>query len=151
VNLSNSFTLEALVFSETATRRGIPNVPNDEQVFNLTELAQSLERVQSLLGFPLHISSGFRSPKLNSIIGGSVNSAHLEGYACDFTCESFGTPLEVCKAIAGSDIAFDQCIYEGGKINGGGWAHFSIAPSMRGQTLTATFTNGIPHYTNGLA
>jgi len=145
MNLSNSFTLSALTFSETAVRRGIPNVPNDEQVFNLTELAQSLDRVQLLLGFPLHISSGFRSPKLNSIIGGSVNSAHLEGYAADFTCESFGTPLEVCKAIAGSDISFDQVIQEGT------WVHMSVDHRMRRETLTAHFLAGKATYSPGLA
>ena len=58
VNLSNSFTLEQLIFSETAIRKGLDNTPNDEQIANLTELAQALERVQQLLG-PLHITSAY--------------------------------------------------------------------------------------------
>lgn len=143
MNLSNSFSLEQLTFSETAVRKDIPNVPNDEQIQNLTELAQSLERVQSLLGHPLHISSTFRSPKVNAAIGGSVTSAHMEGYASDFTCEAFGSPLEVCKAIAESEIPFDQIIYEYKS-----WCHFSCDPRMRKNTLTKVA--GEP-YTTGLA
>jgi hypothetical protein len=141
--LSKSFTLEALVFSETAVRKGIDNTPNDEQIANLTELAQSLERVRDLVG-ELHISSGFRSPKLNTVIGGSVNSAHTQGYAADFTASGFGSPLDVCKAIEGSGISFDQLIMEGT------WTHFSIDPRARQKTLTATFTDGKVTYTDGL-
>jgi hypothetical protein len=144
--LSKSFTLEALTFSEIAERRGISNVPNDEQIANLTELAQSLERVRDLVG-ELHISSGFRSPKLNTVIGGSVNSAHTQGYAADFTASGFGSPLDVCKAIEGSGISYDQLILEGGLS---GWTHFSIAPSMRREILTATFASGKVTYTDGL-
>src|SRR5689334_15932185 len=111
--LSNSFTLEQLTASTTALKRGIDNVPNDEQVANLTELAQTLERVRELLGHELYIDSAFKCPKLNTAVGGSVNSAHLEGYAADFVCPEFGSPLDVCKAIQGSGISFDQLIMEG--------------------------------------
>ena len=145
VNLSNSFTLEELTFSQTAVRKEIANVPNDEQIANLTDLAQSLERVQSLLGSELHISSGFRSPKLNAAIGGSVNSAHMEGYAADFVCPGFGGPKEICEAIRDSQIPFDQCIFEGT------WCHFSVDPRLRGEVLTASFSNGKPSYTSGIA
>jgi hypothetical protein len=145
--LSKSFTLEALIFSETAIRKGISNEPSDEQIQNLTELAQSLERVRDLVG-ELHISSGFRSPKLNTVIGGSVNSAHTQGYAADFTASGFGSPLDVCKAIEGSGISFDQLIMEGGK--NGGWTHISVDPRMRQEVLTATFINGTPIYAKGI-
>ena len=146
MNLSNSFTLEALTFSETAIRKDLDNTPNDEQISNLTELAQALERVVYLLGYPIHISSAFRSTKVNSAVGGSPTSAHMEGYAADFTCQAFGSPLEVCKYIAQSGIDFDQCIVEGGA-----WCHLSIDPRMRRETLTATFTGGKPVYTPGLS
>jgi hypothetical protein len=145
MNLSNSYSLAELTFSETAVRRSIANDPNPEQIINLTELAMALERVQVLLGFPLHISSAFRSPKLNAAVGGSASSAHMDGYAADFTCREFGSPLEVCKAIASSGIPFDQCIQEGT------WVHFSVAPAMRHETLTAHFAGGKATYTPGLA
>jgi hypothetical protein len=147
MNLSANFTLEALVFSETAVRRGLANDPNDEQIANLTELAQTLERVVLLFGFPLHIHSAFRSAKVNAAIGGSSHSAHMDGYAADFTCEQFGSPLAVCQAIASSGIPYDQLIQEGG-IHG--WTHISVAPALRKELLTAHFEGGKVTYTAGL-
>lgn len=143
MNLSNSFTLEQLTFSETATRKGISNVPTPEQIANLVDLAACLERVRELLG-PFHISSAFRSAKLNAAVGGSSGSAHLDGYAADIVCPGFGTPLEVCQALASSGIPFDQLIQEGG------WSHISVAPAMRQEVLTAHFNSGKVSYSEGL-
>ena len=145
MNLSASFSLASLTFSETAIRKGISNDPTPEQIANLTELALALEQVVILLGYPITIHSAFRSPKLNAAIGGSAHSAHMDGFAADFTCGQFGSPLEVCKAIAGSDIPFDQVITEGT------WCHFSVAPALRKETLTAHFDAGKVTYTTGLA
>jgi hypothetical protein len=151
MQLSEHFSLEQLTASVIATRKGIPNVPDADQVENLRLLAQYLENVQSLLGRVLVIDSAFRSLKLNSAIGGSSTSAHLEGYAADFVCPAFGTPREICEAIAGAEISFDQLIQEGATAEGGGWTHLSIAPAMRGEILTATFLNGKAVYSQGLA
>ena len=144
MNLSNNFTLEQLTASGVALKKGIPNVPNDEQKSNLTELAQALEGVQLLLG-KIYIDSAFRSPKLNSAVGGSTTSAHLQGYAADFVCPSFGSPKEICEALTGSGVHFDQLIQEGT------WVHISIDPRMRGEVLTAHFSDGRVSYTQGLA
>lgn len=144
-NLSNSFTLEQLTASTIALKRGISNVPNADQIENLKLLAATLDDVQQLLGSPLYIDSGFRCPKLNSAVGGSASSAHLEGYAADFVCPAFGSPLDICKAIEGSGIHFDQCIQEGT------WTHLSVDPRMRQQTLTAHFDNGKASYTTGIS
>jgi putative chitinase len=114
----------------------------------LVDLAATLEEVQRLVG-PIHINSAFRSARLNKEIGGSPHSAHLDGYACDFTAPGFGTPREVCQAIAGSGIPFDQIIAEGTQ-DGGGWCHLSVAPAMRKEVLTATFVSGKVVYSAGL-
>ncbi len=143
--LSNNLSLESLTFSETAVRRDLDNTPNPEQIQNLTELAQTLEKVMELLHGELHIHSAFRSIKVNLAVGGSASSAHLDGNACDFECPSFGSPLEVCKAIAGSEIPFDQLIQEGK------WVHLSIDHRMRRELLTASFIGGKASYTNGIA
>ena len=145
MNLSQNFTLESLTFSETAVRKGISNDPTPEQIANLTDLAMALEQVVILLGYPITIHSAFRSPKLNSLIGGSAHSAHMDGFAADFTCGQFGSPLEVCKAIAGSDIPFDQCIWEFKS-----WTHLSVDPRGRREVLTATSIDGKVAYLGGL-
>src|SRR5260221_4342738 len=144
MNLTDHFTLEELTSSAIGLRKGIANVPNADQIENLKLLAQTLERVQKLLGVTLHIDSAYRSIRVNLAVGGSAHSAHIDGYAGDFTAPGFGTPFDVCKAIEGSDIPFDQLIAEGN------WAHISIAPAMRRQVLTAHFLNGKVAYTQGL-
>ena len=92
----------------------------------------------------IRISSGYRSPELNAAIRGAKKSAHLEGYAADFTCPSFGSPREVVRAIAASVIEFDQCIYEGT------WVHISFDPDARRHVLTAHFGQGGTTYTEGV-
>ena len=105
VNLSPHFTLSDFTFSETAVRRGIDNTPDSEALDNLHTLAAGLEQVRYLLDAPIHVTSGYRSAKLNSAIGSSPTSDHVRGYAADFVCPGFGSPTEICRAIRDSDIA----------------------------------------------
>lgn len=157
--LSPHFKLSELTLSQAAVRHGVGNTPNPEQLANLYRTAAMLEQVRALLGNkPLVISSGFRSAAVNSLVGGSLKSAHLLGLAADFTCPSFGTPQQVCRAIVASGLAFDQCIYEGT------WVHLAAPPncdaaafadidpaSCRRSVLTARFTPGGPtRYVQGV-
>ena len=143
--LSQNFTLNEFIHSEVATRKGIDNTPPADVLANLHELAAQMEKVRDLLGAPIHINSGYRSPKVNAAVGGSTVSAHMTGQAVDFTCPTFGTPLEVAIEIAASDIEFDQLIAEGS------WIHLGIRGDMRRQVLTAHFNGGKATYTAGLA
>ena len=70
----------------------------------------------------------------------SLLKAHPKGFAADFICSQFGTPLKIVQALAKSKIKFDQLIMEQT------WVHVSFAPAMRQQILTATFTGGVPLY-----
>ncbi|VVE74031.1 peptidase M15 [Pandoraea captiosa] len=146
--LTAHFTLDELTHSQTADRRGIDNSAPDDIVANLTRVAHALERVRVLLGSrPVTISSGYRSPDLNRAVGGARNSAHLYGLAADFICPGYGTPLQICKAIAASNIDFDQLIQEGS------WVHLGLAKAgekARRQVLTANFSSGAATYREGL-
>lgn len=129
--LSPHFSLAEMTASQTAARKGLKNDPPDWVLENLTNTAEQMEKVRALLGHPILVSSGYRSPAVNRAVGGSTTSAHTQGYAVDFICPRFGTPLEVCQAIAGSDIAFDQLIEECAR-----WVHISFEHRLRGQVLT---------------
>ena len=144
MQLSEHFTLEELTFSQTATRKGINNEPSEAVKANLAVLAKGLERVRAILLCPLHISSGYRSVELNRAIGGTAKSAHIDGYAADFTAPAFGNPEAIVRQLKRTGIQCDQCIMEGGA--NGGWVHISFAPAMRNQFLTATFNNGVATY-----
>ena len=131
MQLSEHFSLEQLIQSETALERRIDNTPPPASVENLRRLAEGLEQVQALLESPLLISSGYRCPALNMAVGGSPGSQHVRGLAADFTCQDFGTPLAIAQAIGASDIEFDQCILEYGR-----WVHISFSAAPRGRLLT---------------
>lgn len=140
--LSAHFSFDELTLSQTAARLGLDNHPNTAELRSLLRLAARLEQVRTLLNAPLIISSGYRSIAVNRAIGGAAFSAHVRGLAADFTAPGYGTPRAVARAIAGSDIAFDQLIFEYGR-----WVHIGLAPASinpRRQILSAT-ADGIFH------
>ena len=141
--LSRWYTLSRLTASETAVERGIDNTPPPELVANLRLLARGLDRVRRLLGEPLEISSGYRCPALNVAVGGAARSQHTEGFAVDFACPRFGTPIEVARAIAASGIDFDTVLLEYGR-----WVHLSFTPEPRRRLLT--IYDGAEGYLDGI-
>ena len=124
MNLSPNFTLEEMVFSQTAKRLGLDNTPNSETVHNLTRLCGYMEHVRSLLGNKaIVVSSGYRSPSVNAAIGGAPTSMHQYGLAIDFTCPSFGSPFNVATYLAKFKLPWvDQMIYEYRS-----WVHLGVA------------------------
>jgi hypothetical protein len=143
--LSDHFTLEELIFSSTATAKGIDNTPTGETVEHMRELAAGLELVRAMLGQSMHIDSGYRCPALNQAVRGVPTSAHTTGYAADFICPQFGSPLQIVRRIAASDLIFDQVIQEGT------WVHISFSPTRRHQVLTAHFIDGRATYQSGVS
>ena len=144
MNLSPHFSLAELVASQVATRKGIDNTPAPAIVANLTRLAALLEQVRALVGAPIAISSGYRSPALNKAVGGAANSAHVLGLAADIGTAKLA-PKALALLIRQSDIAFDQLIYEGT------WVHIALsAGTPRRQVLTAKFAGGGVSYVAGI-
>ena len=131
MQLSEHFSLAEATFSETATRLGINNQPSDAQLENMKIAAQGMEQVRKLLGKPIVVTSWLRLPEVNVAVGGSRVSSHMDGWAIDFGCPSYGTPYDVAQAIKASEIQVDQWIHEFGR-----WVHISFAPQMRNQFLT---------------
>jgi zinc D-Ala-D-Ala carboxypeptidase len=135
--LTANFSLEEFTDSQTAARQGIKNEPTERQLKNLQRIAETLEKVRTVLDDkPVLISSGFRSPKVNAAVGGSLNSAHTHGLAADFICPEFGTPLEICRALESymETLDVDQLINE---FPPSGWVHFGLRDGKpRHQCLT---------------
>mgnify|MGYP001559410179 CR=1 FL=1 len=135
MSLSRHFALEEFLASEIAERKGIDNTPTPEIEATLAFTAAGMELVRAALGnIPIHINSGYRCQKLNAAVGGSANSQHVKGEACDFIAPDFGTPFEVAKELAGfvPEIGFDQLALEFGR-----WIHISFVEGpARGMVLT---------------
>ena len=72
--ISKHISYKEGVYSNTATRRGIDNTPNNEQLDNMELIAEKVfEPLREWVGGPIKINSFFRSPDLNKAIGGSVS------------------------------------------------------------------------------
>ena len=147
MQLSDHFSLDDLIASETAARKHIDNTPPPEVIANLRILAQGLEQVRAAVGGrTIQINSGYRSPALNKEIGGVEKSKHLYGLAADILCPQFGTPLELCRAIVAAGIATDQVIHEFGK-----WCHVSFpAAGARPKGDLLTIASVAKGYVEGL-
>lgn len=125
--LSTHFTLDEFTNSQTASRLGIDNTPDDKTLEALKLTAYGMEEVRKELGEkPILISSGYRSPALNNAVGGQTSSQHLLGQAVDFTCPTFGSPDEIVRRLVDSAIQFDQVIVEFGR-----WVHISFSDRNR--------------------
>ena len=144
MNLTEHFSLAELVASQVATRKGIDNKPGPAIVTNLTRLAALLEQVRVLVGVPITVSSGYRSPALNKAGGGAASSAHVLGLAADISTAKLA-PKALALLIRQSAIVFDQLIYEGT------WVHIALSVGApRRQVLTAKFAGGAVSYVAGI-
>ena len=147
MKLSEHFSLEEMVKSQTALRRNLPNQPSEAQTEAMVLLCENvLEPVRTHFGIPFTPSSGYRSAELCVAIGSSVSSQHAKGEAADFEVPSISN-LELCTWII-SNLDFDQLIlecYTGGNT---GWVHCSYKPEgNRKEVLTYDKENG---YRKGL-
>jgi uncharacterized protein YcbK (DUF882 family) len=134
MNLSTNFTLDELIASQTAARKGLDNTPNATEVANLVRVAALLEEVRALLNKPILINSGFRSKAVNDAVGSRDTSQHRIGCAADIRVPGM-TPREVVEACIAANIGYDQIIEEFGS-----WTHISVPDSParppRKQALT---------------
>lgn len=84
MELSKNFTLEELIYSNTANSRNIDNSPSEEIIDNLESLAKNvLQPIRDKYGKAINITSGYRCKELNKAVGGVSNSQHCTGNAAD--------------------------------------------------------------------
>ena len=114
------------VYSNTAIRRGIDNTPNDEQLNNMELVANEVfEPLRDWVDGPIKINSFFRSPDLNTAIGGSSKSQHCKGQAIDIDdVFNRATNAEMYHFIK-DNLDFDQIIWEFGNDDNPDWVHVS--------------------------
>ncbi len=119
------FSIDELLHSDKADELGISNKPSPDVVRHLTALVDNvLDPVRILAGKPLVVSSGFRCPRLNAIVGGKPNSQHLKGMAADISLGSALDNRRLFDLIVASSIPFDQLIDESRYL----WLHISFDP-----------------------
>ena len=148
--LSKNLSLKECTKSVTADRLGIKNNPDEQVIKNLRSIAEDVfQPCRDHFDHPIFVSSGYRSPKLNSAVGGSRTSQHISGEALDLDADIF-------KGMSNADIfnyikdnlTFDQLIWEFGDDESPSWVHVSYKKNEenRGRCLRAYRDNKGVYY-----
>ena len=126
MKLSRNFTLQELIKSDTAIRKGIDNNPNADQIEKLKTLCETILQPVRDHFCRVKVTSGYRSPELCAAIGSSVNSQHAKAEAADF--EVMGTDNAELADWINKNLDYDQLILEYYKVGepNSGWIHCSI-------------------------
>jgi hypothetical protein len=110
---------QEFVYSETANKAGINNIPAELHVKNGELVYRNIVEPLRLLYPSLKVTSGYRNETLNKLVGGVPESQHLEGKAVDIVIKD-ADHLEVMRWIA-DNLEFDQLILEPS------WIHISYS------------------------
>ncbi len=109
--------------SEFASKDGSKTPP--QVAAKLKELAKNLQVLRDVVGVPISLTSGYRSPEHNASVGGVSNSQHVQGVAADIRVQGM-SPREVHALI-------EKLIAEGKMAQGGlglyirqGFVHYDI-------------------------
>ena len=124
------FTIKELTASATAQREGIDNTPTESAYHLLHVLVeQLLDPIREAWGEPIVVSSGYRCPELNALVGGATHSHHLLGCAADLIAGNRDDHRRLLRLIQQMQhegkIRFTQLIAEDNYR----WIHISYVPS----------------------
>jgi zinc D-Ala-D-Ala carboxypeptidase len=141
MKLSKNLSLAEVTKSTTAKRLNIDNTPDEWVTENLRQVALNVfQPLRDAFGCPIYVSSGYRSADLNSAIGGSRRSQHVEGRALDLDADVYGncTNSQIFNYIR-ENLEFDQLIWEFGDQDNPDWVHVSFVYGgvNRGRCLKA--------------
>lgn len=115
------FTIDELCHSATAKHHNIDNTPTEEIKSNLQALIDKvLDPTRRKYGSYIKVNCGYRSQKVNELVGGVANSQHLKGEAADITGGTIENNKLIFQTIVENGV-YDQVIWE----NGGQWIHVS--------------------------
>lgn len=152
MNLTKNFTLSEMTKSETALRHGIDNTPGEQEIAALKVLAEKvLQPVRDHFQRGVKVNSAYRSPEVNSKVGGSRTSDHCRGQAADIEIPGVAN-AELAQWIK-DNLEFRQLILEfyTPGIPDSGWVHVSfVAEDNKKQVLTAVKQDGKTVYLPGL-
>ena len=97
------------------------NIPTMQHVANLTYgCLMILEPARQVVG-PILINSGYRNPRVNTLVGGVRNSQHLLGQAADIRPQDPSQFQHLVDFLKTHDLT-DQL------LTGSGWLHISWNP-----------------------
>ena len=139
MKLSPHFTLGELTKTSHKTADG--NIPSRVAIENLRNICENwlealrqaipLTRLPVAFQGPIVINSGYRSPEVNKLAGGSVTSNHLTGCAVDIRVAGFEQAIRYASILLdiadGTKQEYDELYIERNSA-GRYWIHFAVRP-----------------------
>jgi hypothetical protein len=137
IKLSEHFSLREICKTSHKTKDG--NIPSRVAIENLRRICEEwLEDLRyshsTLYGNgeePIIITSGYRSPEVNKLAGGSPSSNHLTGCAVDIRCIGVEQALRYANILLdiadGTKRDFDELFIER-NAKRHYWIHFAVRP-----------------------
>ena len=135
MKLSEHFTLGEL--TKTSYKTEDKNIPSRVAIENLRNLCENwledLRYSYNTLYQPkgVIINSGYRSPEVNRLAGGSPTSNHLTGCAVDIRVEGFEQAIRYASILLdiseGTKRDYDELFIERNS-SGSNWIHFAVRP-----------------------
>lgn len=111
------FSFSEFFKSDVAEKHQVKNIPDDAQLSqvlgNIKALVLNvLDPLRARTGSPIIITSGYRSQRVNELVGGSKTSQHLLGKAADIHVQGY-TPQQMDMVYRTIQMFydFDQLIF----------------------------------------
>lgn len=116
-----NFSISELINSDTANKYKINNMPDINSLDSMLDLIVfCLQPIRDKIKKPMIITSGYRCPEVNKLVGGVTTSQHTKGQAVDFIIHDL-TSSQIIEKIKTFNIEYDQLINEYDK-----WVHISF-------------------------
>lgn len=149
-NMELKFSIAEMTRSETAERLNLENTPGQKELRYMCRLLDELENVRRLFGGPIVITSGYRSEKLNSIVGGKKNSLHLKGKAADIVpgtiapgeFERLGKALDIWREEKGNMRVLVEGKEHEGKVRVQ-WYHVELSEEYSHEEVLMLINNSV--------
>lgn len=116
-NLMKYFSYSEFFKSDVAEKHQVSNIPDDAQLSQVLGNVKALvlnvlDPLRSAMGRPIIITSGYRSQRVNELVGGSKTSQHLLGKAADIHVQGY-TPQQMDMVYRTIQMYydFDQLIF----------------------------------------
>ena len=111
------FSYSEFFKSDVAEKHQVKNIPDDAQLSqvlgNIKALVLNvLDPLRARIGRPIIITSGYRSQRVNNLVGGSKTSQHMLGKAADIHIQGY-TPqqMDIVYQTIQMCYDFDQLIF----------------------------------------
>lgn len=110
------FSYSEFFKSDVAEKHQVKNIPDDAQLSQVLENIKALvlnvlDPLRARIGRPIIITSGYRSKRVNELVGGSIFSQHMSGKAADIRVQGY-TPeqMDMVYCMIQMYYGFDQLI-----------------------------------------